>query len=128
MIKISNKRIIEVRDWDDLVTKTYGRRYVFQQQVGCQDRGLVDIKIPDESDNENMHDSIPEIINGEEMCVKFNKWLDRNPKQPIKDQEYNYELDLFWERNFYPELQAVANDLFEKGLIEAGEYTINIDW
>ncbi len=62
------------------------------------------------------------------MCVKFNSWLSRDPKKPIKDQEFSWELDLFWSRNFYPSLQSVANDLYKKGLIEAGKYIINIDW
>jgi hypothetical protein len=35
---------------------------------------------------------------------------------------------MFWERNFYPDTYTVANDLYDKGLIEAGDYIINIDW
>jgi hypothetical protein len=75
-----------------------------------------------------MNDSIPEIVNGDIMGVKFKTWLDRNPKQPIVDQEFDWDLSLFWERNFYPDIQIVANDLYKKGLIEAGDYIINIDW
>ena len=62
------------------------------------------------------------------MGVKFAKWLERDPKQPIKNQQYEWELNLFWIRNFYPNIQTVANDLYKKGLIKKGEYTINIDW
>jgi hypothetical protein len=39
MLKYTLKRIIEDRDWDDLVSKTYGRIYCLQQQEGCRDRG-----------------------------------------------------------------------------------------
>jgi hypothetical protein len=35
---------------------------------------------------------------------------------------------MFWDRNFYPNVQMVANDLHKKGLLEAGEYSIRIDW
>lgn len=35
---------------------------------------------------------------------------------------------MWWVRNFYPDVNMVANDLYEKGLLEAGEYLINIDW
>ena len=44
------------------------------------------------------------------------------------DPEYSFGLSLWWQRNFYPDVQMVANDLFEKGLIEAGDYVIDIDW
>ncbi len=42
--------------------------------------------------------------------------------------EDDWEINLFCERNFYPDLHTIANDLYERGLIEAGEYVINIDW
>jgi hypothetical protein len=35
---------------------------------------------------------------------------------------------MWWDRNFYPNLQMVANDLHEKGLLAAGDYIISIDW
>lgn len=37
---------IEVDDWDDLVRKTYGKIYCFQQQDGCKDRGVENISVP----------------------------------------------------------------------------------
>ena len=96
-----------------------------------------------------MNDKIPEIINDEHnMGIKFNVWLNRDPKDPLnpsdselKSCNYYYDssdrkkwcedighINLFWERNFYPCLQSVANDLHKKGLIEAGDYSIEIDW
>ena len=75
-----------------------------------------------------MHDEIPEIINDEIMGVKFKTWLERDPKQPVGEDKKDWEIELFWERNFYPDIYTVANDLYEKGLIEGGEYLINIDW
>lgn len=62
------------------------------------------------------------------MGVSFAAWLARDPKQPILNQTQDYELRLFWHRNFFPDIQVVANDLHNKGLIEAGDYIINIDW
>jgi hypothetical protein len=128
MIKYKNTKVIEDSDWDNLVQETYGKPYHFQQQYGCQNRGVHNLTIPYEANDSEMPDSIPEVVNGEEMGVKFSAWLARDPKQPIKNQEFDYQLKLFWERNFYPDIQMVANDLHKKGLIEAGEYTINIDW
>ena len=150
MIKVKNVKIIEVSDWDKLVSDTYSKPYYFQQQNGCQPRGIVKITIPDENwEEDEMNDKIPEIINDEyNMGVKFDVWLKRDPSEPLNPSNEelkvcNYYYDssdrkqwcedkgnirLFWERNFYPCLQSVANDLHKKGLIEAGEYSIEIDW
>jgi hypothetical protein len=111
MIKCSNKKLIEVNDWDKLVTKTYKRPYCFQQQGGCQSRGVFSLTVPSKyTCDKDMHDSIPEEVNGDEKC------------------EEQWEIDLFWTRNFYPDIHTVANDLYKKGLLEKGEYAINIDW
>jgi hypothetical protein len=134
MIKIKTTKVIEVQDWDDLVKKTYKKPYSFQQQNGCQARGNYYLTVPSKDADENdsdMHDSIPEEINGEIMGVKFAAWLARDPKQPLNGSEKckkQWGIDLFWERNFYPDIEVVANDLFKKGLIKKGEYVINIDW
>src|SRR5882672_8837650 len=127
MIKYKTEKVIEVGDWDDLVMETYGKPYNFQQQDGCKERGVFHLAVPEDIDDSEMPDSVPEIVNGNEMGVSFKAWLARDPKQPIKNQTSDFELELFWERNFYPDVQMVANDLYKKGLIEAGEYTINID-
>jgi hypothetical protein len=127
MLKYKNKKTIEVSDWDELVEKTYGRPYSFQQQEGCKSRGTFHITIPCKyTEDEEMNDSIPEEINGDDMGVKFKVWLERDPNAPFSDGTKN--ICLFWERNFYPDVHTVANDLFEKGLIEAGDYVIDIDW
>lgn len=127
MIKIQTKQIIGVNDWDELVVQTYGRPYMFQQQDGCKERQHVPITIPDgEYDFEN--DTIPEEINGDEMGVSFKAWLARDPKEWNGKPEDARNLDMFWERNFYPDVQMIANDLHAKGLIPAGNYEINIDW
>lgn len=150
MIKYKNVKIIEVRDWDELVSDTYGKPYNFQQQEGCQPRGMINIIIPDETYEEEMNDSIPEVINGDEMGVKFDVWLKRDPNTPLNPSEDEFKecnyywgetaqdeiewkedkgnINMFFERNFYPDLQAVANDLHKKGLIDTGEYSIRIDW
>jgi hypothetical protein len=151
MLKYNTKKIIEVHDWNNLVEETYKKIYSFQQQEGCQSRGIVNITIPSESYEDEMNNKIPEVINNEsEMGVKFDIWLKRDPKEPLNPskeelKECNYYLgkteedeiawkqdqshiNMFWERNFYPNLQTIANDLHEKGLIEAGDYGINIDW
>lgn len=126
---VKKVNMIEVHDWNKLVRETYDRPYDFQQQDGCKSRGIFNISIPDDyTQDDEMHDDIPEVVNGEIMGIKFKKWIDRDPKMPLSNQKFELELTLFWERNFYPSIQMVANDLHEKGLIDAGKYIINIDW
>lgn len=119
MIEFSNVKVIDVDSLDGLVIETYGRPYNFQQQDGCKERQYVDITVPDDAyDYEN--DSISEMIGGSGMGVSFAAWLACDPKE-LQDH-------MFWERNFYPGLQMIANDLHSKGLWPADNYKINIDW
>lgn len=126
-ITTRTEQVIDVGGWDNLVETTYGRPYNFQQQDGCKERQRVKITIPDEAyDYEN--DTVPDVINGEEMGVSFKAWLARDPKEWNGDPEDKRFLDLFWGRNFYPDVQMIANSLYRMELIEAGTYTIDIDW
>ncbi len=120
--------MIEVSEWDDLVVKTYGRPYSFQQQDGCKDRGTESFAVPDPHPYDYENESVPDKINGDEMGVSFSAWLKRDPKEWNGKEGDERFLDLFWERNFYPNIDMIANDLHAKGLIPAGEYIINIDW
>lgn len=128
MIKFKNVKVIEASDWDKLVEETYGKPYSFQQQDGCKPRGMFHLEVPSGyTCDDEMNADIPEIINGDTMGVKFKKWLERDPKQSV-DGKTDYRIRLWWDRNFYPDIHTVANDLHKKGLIEAGEYSIEIDW
>jgi len=126
-ITTRTEQVIGVGDWDSLVETTYGRPYSFQQQDGCKERQRVTLTIPDGADDYE-NDTVPEEINGEEMGVSFDAWLARDPKEWNGDPEDKRFLDLFWGRNFYPDVQMVANSLYRMELIEAGTYTIDIDW
>jgi len=126
-MKIRTEKVISVQDWDELVEKTYGRPYSFQQQDGCKSRGVFRFSIPSEDETDDFeNDTIPEVINGEEMGVSFAAWLARDPKTPFESGRNN--IGLWWYRNFYPSFQMIADDLSAKGLLEKGEYTIDIDW
>lgn len=131
MIKFTNKKVIEVQDWDDLVQETYERPYSFQQQDGCKDRGIYQFEIPNKWGVEDFeNNSIPEKVNGDEMGVSFKAWLERDPEQKLSNPEdqNSWSINLWWERNFYPHVDMIIEDLHKKGLIEEGKYTINIDW
>lgn len=127
MLKTNKQTTIDCHDWDDFVQKTYGRPYCFQQQDGCKSRGMYHLTVEEEAyDFEN--DTVPEVVNHEEMGVSFKAWLARDPKQPLPGREDRFGLDLWWNRNFYPTIEKVASDLYKRGLLEAGNYLIIIDW
>jgi hypothetical protein len=129
-MKIRTEKVIDVAEWDKLVIETYNRPYSFQQQDGCKDRGNFHLTVPcdDTADYEN--ETVSEIDSDSEyeMGVDFAVWLKRNPKTPLVGQKYDFELEMWWWRNFYPDVQMIANDLHAKGLLKAGKYTIDIDW
>ncbi len=133
MTKLLSKKtnVVSVRAWDALVESTYGRAYCFQQQDGCKERGTYSLTVPCEHSYDYENDSITEEVNGDEMGVSFKAWLARDPKQPLNSAdkwEREKGLSLFYERNFYPNIEVLANDLYARGLIDAGEYLIDIDW
>lgn len=130
-MNIQSVKMISVEEWDELVTKTYGRPYNFQQQDGCKARGIEEIDIPNPDPWDYENESIPEKVNGKKMGVSFKAWLERDPSQPLDSEdewERSHGLNLFWSRNFYPSVEMVANDLYNRGLLPEGEYVIKIDW
>ena len=131
MTKIKTNKIITIdcSELDRIVEEVYGRPYCYQQQEGCRPRGTWDVEVYlNEFEDCFKNDTIPEIVNGSEMGVSFKAWLARDPKQKIKNQKQAYQLRLWWERNFYPHLDMVLQDLCKKKVIKEGEYTIIIDW
>lgn len=129
MLKTKTVKQVSVQDWDELVLSTYGKPYAFQQQDGCKGRGTEEITVPEVDDDYDYEETeIPFEVNGEEMGVSFETWLNTTPEDTAKHFNSDWENNLFWERNFYPEVSMVANDLYARGLIEAGTYGINIDW
>lgn len=131
-MNIKTIKIIDVQEWDSLVISTYEKPYSFQQQDGCRDRGLVEISVPEEFDESDLPHTIPETLDSDEMCVKFSSWLLRNPSTPLHyhlgSLNPMFSTTLWWHRNFYPDVQMIANDLHAKGLLEVGKYYININW
>ena len=127
-LKSRTKQCISCGDLDDLVVRVYGRPYSFQQQNGCKNRGEEEhVRVPTKNPEDYKKSSIPDVINGNEMGVSFAAWLARDPTEWNGDKNKRF-LDLFWERNFYPHVEMVLNDLHAKGLVKAGDYVIEIDW
>lgn len=125
---MKNVTIIDLQEWDELVEKTYGRTYSFQQQDDCKDRQTVYFSVPDIYAEDFENETVPEKVNHPKMGVKFSAWLARDPNQKLEGDDREFDLRLWWERNFYPSLGVIVNDLHAKGLLPAGDYGINIDW
>lgn len=131
---IKKKEIFEVsvHDFDALVTAHYGKIYSFQQQDGCKERQVVKFILPIEEPENYDVDEEKEVatlsnieINGNEMGVKFDTWKSRVGKFFL-DNDFHEKL--WWERNFYPNVEMILNDLHSKGILENGELRIDIDW
>lgn len=122
------ENVVDHSALDTLITQIYGRTFSYQQQDGCKSRSreCISVPIPDPYDYEN--DTVEEVVNGNEMGVSFKAWLERDPNKPLPTQRHDFELGLWWKRNFYPHIDMVLNDLYEKGFIPEGDYVIDIDW
>jgi len=135
--------MISVQEWDDLVEKTYGKVYSFQQQDDCKPRGTFNFSVPSKWGVQDYEaTSNPMVINGPEMGVSFKTWLETDPNTPVFGDRWSEKEGksvfqettekssqrLVWERNFYPDVGMIIDDLYKKGLIDEGEYVIEIDW
>lgn len=124
-LKSKMVKMVDVSDFSDFVQEIYGKPYNYQQQDGCRYRGVDTFNVPEyESDYEN--DKIPIEINGGEMGISFKAWLSRDPEEKFFERESRN--NLFWNRNFYPHVSMIINDLHKRGLLEAGKFSIDIDW
>lgn len=126
-VKFTINKTIYCFDWDDLVTSVYKRPYTLQQQNDCYSRQQLHIEVPCDSDDSFMNDNVSECDSDSKMGVKFSTWLARDPSFKGSFKE-DYEVGIFWDRKFYPDLGTIANDLYEKGYIDKGKYVIDIDW
>jgi hypothetical protein len=126
-MKTTTVVMVEVNEWDKLVKETYERPYAFQQQDGCKSRGIFTLSVPEEADDYE-NDTVPEVVNHEDRGVSFKAWLERDPTKPLGCEDSPSSIRLWWTRNFYPDVQMIANDLHKRGLLKKGSYTIDIDW
>jgi hypothetical protein len=135
--------MIDVQDFDALVQETYGKVYSYQQQDGCQPRGTMKFTVPQQWEAEDFEATTnPMVINGDEMGVSFKTWLETDPDTPVfgdrwdekqgksvfKETTEKTDQRFVWTRNFYPCVDMIIEDLYKKGLIDEGEYCLEIDW
>jgi len=83
--------MVGVSDWDHFVSETYGKPYMFQQQDGCKGRGVEYITVPSEWDYDFENTVIPFKVNGDEMGVSFETWLNTSPQETLQHFESDYD-------------------------------------
>lgn len=129
MLRIQNKKVVEVSEWDRLVEEVYGKPYNFQQQDGCKSRGTHDLGVP--TGWETTGDDEEYELDGNWDYVPLKVWISKDPKTFPEGEEYDkyeWQRNIFWERDFYPDIDEIADDLYKRGLLKEGSYLINIDW
>lgn len=113
MLTTTTKKVVALADFNALVVATYGKPYDFQQQDGCRDRGIHAFTAPVE---------FPEDYGDPfDYGISFAEWV----KSEVPSCPYEA---IDWVREVYPSLDMVVNDLHSRGLIEAGDYILLIDW
>lgn len=124
-------KLVESSELDRFVEEIYGKPFCFQQQAGCRSRGTISVTVPVKylKDFEEGYDA-KEVAESEGYySVSLKDWLDRDPDEKFQSNEkYDWETIMIWQRNFYPDIDVIFDDLHKKGLIEEGKYLINISW
>lgn len=123
MLKYRTEKVVDSFDLDRLVQDTYGKGFCYQQQDGCKSKGSEVWDIPTKFSGVHL-DVKPEDVKNTTYGTTFKTWLESD----LYEHFPNKEVGLKYERNFYPPLGDVLNDLHSKGLIEEGRYRIVIDW
>lgn len=136
-LKFNRTKTIDVSDWDRFVCEHYGKdHYSFQQQNDCIDRGNYSVTVSSTTKDPYENKTIDDMVikcNHENMGVSFVVWRD-TPKDyftknnlTIDKDGYNFD-GLWWDRNFYPDVEMIARDLFFKGIIDSEDFEIVVDW
>lgn len=109
------RTVIHESAFSRYVTNHYGRPYHLQQQGDMMGQEVsTRFTVPDPEDGEWEGMEAPTLVD----------WLKATPPT---DEHDRTEI-LRWERDYYPQLGAVVNDLHTKGLLDAGEYLIYAEW
>lgn len=122
MLKYANVRYVDHLNFNDLVKDTYNKIYSLQQTYGGWDRQSFNFTA---TKNGKFAEGLPTKINEDDWGegIDFKTWL--NTPCP---KNCSFSEELFWERNFHPYFDDLVLDLCQKGLIEEGDYVMNIDW
>jgi hypothetical protein len=119
-MRIENVKLIGETEFSRLVSETYGRPYQLQQQDNCMGQDEIErVTVPDEGID----------IDDD---ARFAEWRDADVPDPVGvlhgETRWDWEVELYWQREYYPPLQELVNDLHERGLLPQGDYVIHASW
>jgi hypothetical protein len=120
-MRIKSVKLIDETEFSQLVREAYGRPYRLQQQDHCMGQNEIElITIPDEG----IDIDDPQ---------RFEEWRDAEAPESrgvdqFGDMRWDWEVELHWEREFYPPLQELVNDMYERSLLPQGDYAIRAYW
>lgn len=119
---------LDVREWDELVQKHYGKPYDFQQQDGCKERQIVELEVPDpNAEDFDFQEELTSTALAGIEGVSFDQWENTDSSETFGEANPWY-VEILWDRNFYPHVSMIVNDLHSKGILPEGKYMIDIDW
>lgn len=129
------RKVVEEGCWNFFIENTFNKgpyTYNFQQQDGCRERGPYLVEVPPSEEDlldgpELLNEEISYEVNGEMYGVSLETWLNTSKVDTASKLEKDYLNDLYWCRHFYPRINELVNHLYKLGLIEEGDFYIEID-
>lgn len=120
-LKFKQINQIDSGDFDKFIRSFYKKPYCIQQQNGCMSRGAIEFSIPLINDDSILFNV--ELFDYLDDLPSLQEWLLKDPSEKVEGITF---LDIYWERDFYPKLSEILNDLYEKQKIVEGDYQIVI--
>lgn len=117
MIRFEDVKLISETELSRRVSELFGRPYQLQQQGDMLGQNsVVLMQVPEEPDDVGL----PSLA----------EWSSRdvNQKPPGVAWDRDYLREMWWHREFYPDLQEVLNELHRLGELPEGEYAIHVSW
>ncbi|WP_043736189.1 hypothetical protein [Nocardia asiatica] len=103
--------LIDENTFSALVSHLHARPYRLQQQGdGLPQNTIVKITVP--------------ALEHDWPGIPLAEWA----ATPIGDYTYPWQAETHWEREYYPCLEDVVNDLHARGLLAAGNYALHVRW
>lgn len=117
-IRVQDVKLIHESELSKRVAEMFERPYQLQQQgdmLGQDSVVIADVPAEPEFDLD---------------LPSFLEWSTRdvNLEPPGESWHYPWQRELWWHREFYPDLQEVLNELHRLGELPEGKYAIHVWW
>ena len=107
--------VLHESEFSNLVRQTFERPYSLQQQGDMHSQeSFIRFDVPAELEWEHE--------------PSLETWLATTPPDPEDHSMAAFTNRLRWDREFYPDLQDIANELHARGQLDAGTYVLHVWW